>query len=213
VADVIKFPDKNKRAVVDVVRRDEAVAKVREILRGVRAVEGLAFRRMMDLGDALIPARNAAGYGGWGAFLRDCGLPVRDAQIAMQLAKARPEIEAENAKRASQSQPALSIRAALELIRPKNPKSEHGSDVGMDADTNADPDKSGPPAITIDAVLIWLKTATLAEKRRVAVALAQDTATIRALLPTKAVPKKATPQQIFEKAMVLFTPDGAPVTH
>ena len=210
MAEVVNFPSKNKSAVThDVVRRDAAVVEVRRILRGVQVRKGVACAGVMDLGDALIPVRAAAGYGGWGAFLADCGLPKRDAQIAVQLANARPQIEAENAKRASRSQPRLSIRGALEFIRPMKPRSEHSE--------NNPQKKSGTnmlaPAITVDAVLAWLTTATIEEKRRVAVALARDTATIRKLLPAKAIPAKATPQQIFEKAMGLLTSEDAPAVH
>jgi hypothetical protein len=101
----------------------------------------------------------------------------------------------------------LSIRAALELIRPKKAKPEQ-----QGGGENSQ-EKSNTATITVTAVLVWLQTATAGEKRQVAVALAQDTATIRKILPAKAIPVKATPKQIFEKAMGLLTPDGAPVVH
>jgi hypothetical protein len=198
MGDVVEFSGKSKRAAVDVVRRDEAVEKVRQILRGIGMMEGSACNRMMDLGDVLIPVRDVAGYRAWGVFLNDCRLPKRDAQIAMQLAKARPVIESENAKRASLSQPPLSIRAALELIRPPQ------------ATRKAPQDSENIP-ITVDAVLTWLRTATYEQKRRVAAALSQDAETARKFLRAKPT---ATPEQLYRRAMGLLLPEeGAPAVH
>jgi hypothetical protein len=127
VSQIIEFPRKGNPAIsLGVDRRDAAVAQVRELVQKFRAAEGGACTYMMDLGDVLLPIRTVSGYGAWGAFLRDCGLRMRDSQIAIQLANARPQIEAENAKRASHSPPQapLSIREALRLVRPKQPKAK-----------------------------------------------------------------------------------------
>jgi hypothetical protein len=70
-------------------------------------------------GEALIAAKDKlASHGKWEGWLRKhCDLSERTAQIYMQLARARLEIEAK-AHRAA----VLSLRAALQLIRPKTKK-------------------------------------------------------------------------------------------
>jgi hypothetical protein len=161
-SNVIRFAGRTKEAAVDIVRRDEAIESVRTLWRQVQLTKGISCRRMLDLGDVLARVREAAGYCGWGAFLKACKLPERDAQIALQLSKGRPQIEAENAKRASGSEPPLSIRAALKLIRPKKePKSQGGGEASQ----------KSTAAITIDAVIAWLKTATAEDRCRVTRAL------------------------------------------
>ena len=67
--------------------------------------------------------------------------------------------------------------------------------------------------ITIADVLAWLPQATAEEKRRVAVALAQDTALMKKILPSKALPPKATPKQIFSRAMGLLAAGDVPPVH
>jgi hypothetical protein len=68
--------------------------------------------------------------------------------------------------------------------------------------------------VNVDVVLTWLQTATAEDKRRVAVALAQDTATMRKILPAKAIPATATPEKIFKRALGLLAPEeGAPAVH
>jgi hypothetical protein len=63
---------------------------------------------------------------------------------------------------------------------------------------------------TFTEVMAWLAQASPADKRKVAVALAQDTALMKSILPTKALPRKATPDQVFRKAMGLLTHDVSP---
>ena len=68
--------------------------------------------------------------------------------------------------------------------------------------------------IAIADVLRWLRQASPADKRQVAAALAKDTAAMKAILPAKALPPKATPKQVYARAMALLSADGVPpVTH
>jgi hypothetical protein len=68
--------------------------------------------------------------------------------------------------------------------------------------------------ITITEVLAWLSQASQTDKRRVAVALAQDTAAMKAILPAKVLPRPATPEQVFRKAMgLLSSADDGPAVH
>ena len=69
------------------------------------------------------------------------------------------------------------------------------------------------PATTIADVLAWLSKASPADKRRVAVALAQDTEAMKKLMPAKALPRQATPEQIFKKAMGLLAIEDTPTAH
>lgn len=122
MAEITGFPGRNNKVptAVDTVRRDDAIAQVRALEKQIVGSEGEACRLRMAQGDVLIPIRDSVGHGRWLPFLADCRLSVRNAQIAMQLAEKREEIEAANAKSSSH----LSIAAALKLIRPpKSPKS------------------------------------------------------------------------------------------
>ena len=100
----------------------------------------------------------------------------------------------------------MSIREALALIRPKKPKPEP---------EQCEPGAKDPvTSTTIADVLAWLLKASQADKRRVAVALAQDTAAMKKILPVKALPPKASPKQVFDRAMAMLTSDETPsVTH
>ena len=84
----------------------------------VRAACGVV-DHAIKAGEALIAAKDKlASHGKWAGWLRKhCDLSERNAQIYMQLARARLEIEAK-ANRAA----VLSLRAALQLIRPKTKK-------------------------------------------------------------------------------------------
>ena len=84
----------------------------------VRAACGVV-EHAIKAGEALIAAKDKlASHGKWEGWLRKhCDLSERTAQIYMQLARARLEIEAK-AHRAA----VLSLRAALQLIRPKTKK-------------------------------------------------------------------------------------------
>ena len=84
----------------------------------VRAACGVV-EHAIEAGEALIAAKDKlASHGKWEGWLRKhCDLSERNAQIYMQLARARLEIEAK-ANRAA----VLSLRAALQLIRPKTKK-------------------------------------------------------------------------------------------
>jgi hypothetical protein len=200
-ADVIQLPQKNQPH--EIVRHEAAVAQVREIFQRFRRVEGCACIIAMELGDALIPYRKTAAHGAWASFLRDCDIPKRDAQIAIQLAKHRPQIEEANAKRASH----LSIREALKLIRPKKPKPEQPEPNPPEAVAIA------VPAITINDVLAWLSQASTEDKRKITTALARDTEAMKKILPAKALPPKATAEQVFRKAMGLLLIDDSPAVH
>ncbi len=114
------------------------------------------------------------------------------------MAAARSVIEAANAQRAAP----LSIREALKLIRAGKPKPERRKPKAKDPIT----------ATTVADVLAWLPKASPADKRRVAVALAQDAAAMRAILSAKALPRDATPKQIFDRAMGLLSLDDTPST-
>ena len=149
----------------DVVRLDAAIAQVRAIEEKIQTVEGSACLLAMDAGDVLSPINTTIAYGKWGPFCKSCGLSLRSAQVYLQSAAARPQIEAENAQRAAHlpALPPLSIRAALELIGPKKPGSKPGS--------KTEPEIKPEPAedfITIADVLAWLPTASPADRRKVA---------------------------------------------
>jgi hypothetical protein len=182
---------------------NDAAARVRQIESQIQTAEGEACGLAMDVGDVLTPIRKTIRHGRWLPFLRDCGLSSRTAQVYLQLAAARSVIEAANA----QSSAHLSIADALKLIRPKKSQSEQA---GADA---VEPESDPACATTIADVLAWLPKATPDEKRRVAVWLAQDTATMRKILPARALPLKPTPTQIFDRAMrVLSTPEDVSPT-
>jgi hypothetical protein len=67
----------------------------------------------MDAGDALIEAHKKIPHGKWAAWLRrDCELKVRTAARYIQLAKARPIIDAANRSRTTD----LTIVGALRLL-------------------------------------------------------------------------------------------------
>jgi hypothetical protein len=104
---------KNGAKAATVIRIDEATAQLRALERKIGRVEGSICILRMAEGDILISIKRTVGHGRWQSFLNDCGITVRDAQIAMQLAKARSQIEAANTKTSS----LLSIAAALRLIR------------------------------------------------------------------------------------------------
>ena len=183
-----------------VVVRDEEIAQVRRIELKIQTAEGEACVLAMDVGDILNKVKKTISHGRWLPFLKACALATRTAQVYAQLADARPIIEAANAQRAAP----LSIRETLKLICPKKPKTE---EVGVEVEP--DPVRS---TISVADVLAWLPTATPNEKRRVAKWLAQDVADMRKILPTKALPPRATDKQVFERAMGLLTVDDAPVT-
>jgi hypothetical protein len=78
----------------------------------------------MDAGDILTKAKDELKATGgprdrWGQFLEDCGLPVRTAEVYMQLAAGRAVIDAEM-KEKPQRAAELSIRGALKLLSKKS---------------------------------------------------------------------------------------------
>jgi hypothetical protein len=69
----------------------------------------------LDVGDALLKAKELVGHGGWLRWLAaECGLSSRTAEIYMRLAQHRARIETEisNSQRAAN----FSLRAALRLV-------------------------------------------------------------------------------------------------
>ena len=67
--------------------------------------------------------------------------------------------------------------------------------------------------VTAMDVLAWLPTASLEDKRKVAVWLARDTAGIKKIMPAKTIPPKATPENIFKTALGLLSPEDTPAVH
>ena len=107
---------------------DLLAASVRTGLSKIRTEMRNALRAALDIGDALVAARELVvakteSPGAWGRWLRaNCFLSVRTAQLYIQLANHRTEIEAEIQRVAD-----LSLRAARRLIAPpkeKTPKPE-----------------------------------------------------------------------------------------
>ena len=98
----------------------------------------------------------------------------------------------------------MSLRGALKLLRPKKAETTKLA---------SNPKTPVVPTITIDAILTWLATANQEDKRAIAAALAADVTAMRKMLSRKQLPPKATPKDIFTKAMgllVVNTTDGAP---
>jgi hypothetical protein len=199
MADVIELARRRKTKVPpapvqhEIVVLEQAVNQVRAIEEKIQAAEGEACHLAIDVGDALAPIRKTIGRGRWLGFLKACGLSARVAQIRLQLAANRSVIEAANANRDSH----LSIAEALALIRPKKSESTSAEATGSAA-------QSIVKIITVEDVLTWLPTASQADKRKVAVWLAQDTAAIRKTLPPKALPSKATAKQVYDRALGLL---------
>lgn len=204
----IKLGTDQASTAAAIIRRDQTVTSVRLLEREIQATEGAALPFAMEIGDRLAEFKaefkDSAGHGRWLPFLRDCQLPPRRAQIYMFLAAERATIEAANANRDSY----LSIAAALKLIRSNKPKPERNEPDAQDPVTVT------ATTITIAHVLEWLPKASPEDKRRVAVALAQDTVLMKSILPAKTLPHQATSKQVYDRAMGLLSADGAPpVTH
>jgi hypothetical protein len=190
-----KSPSPTRASTHTTVVLNDAAARVRQIEVEIETAEGEACRLAMDVGDVLAPIKRTIGHGRWLPFLKNCSLSARVAQIRMQLAGARSVIEAANANRQSH----LSVAEALKLIRPKKTSSKQ---------PHAKPKAAPVAAMTIADVLEFLSKASWADKRRVAAALAQDAATMRKILP--ALSPKATPKQVYDRAMSLLSPREAP---
>ena len=106
---------------------------------------GLAATNMLEhalrAGDALQAAKRQIAEGGWESWVRKhCELSLRCAQVYMQLAAARPQIEAQ-----AQHAAPHSIRAALKLIGP-SPKTPSRSRNTIN--------KTKPPT-SFDALAWW----------------------------------------------------------
>jgi hypothetical protein len=208
MAEIIEFSKNGKPLVGEAApsscTKPSLVTEIRALHLKIQGAEGSALLLAMDAGDLLAKRKAVTAHGHWALFLRDCGLKARTDQVYRQLAAARVVIEAANA----QSSAPLSIAEALKLIGPKTPKSKQSQSEGR-----LPVAAMAPATITVDDVIAWLAQASVEDKRRIAVALAQDTATIRKLLPAKAMPAKATPEEIFKKAMGILTPDADPTVH
>jgi hypothetical protein len=94
---------------------DHLAARIRTTLQASEAAMRNALRLALDAGDMLIAAKQRIPEGGWGTWLGNgCSLEVRTAQLYMQLARHRDEIEAR-----LEETPDLSLRAARRLIANK----------------------------------------------------------------------------------------------
>jgi hypothetical protein len=229
VADVIPFekrrkPAKAASAPSDTTVLDDAIAKICAIELKIKAADGSKCLHALDAGDLLKPINATIAHGKWGAFCKACGVSTRSARVYIQLANSRGVIEEANAQRAADLPPLppMSIREALKLIGPKQSEPKQ-SEVVAETEPptesitveevmawllTATPDEKRQVAtevVTADNVLTWLLTASHEDKRKIAARLAQDTAAMRKLLPAKVLPKKATDQQVFRKAMALLT--------
>jgi hypothetical protein len=115
----------------------------------VRAAQGAECKAAMDTGDALIPANKKVDHGCWIPWLRKhTKLNARTAARYMQLARARPAIEAVNRSRETD----LSITQALRLIEAKK------DPPGQNATTNV-PALTVPTEIDSEAAAkAWVET-------------------------------------------------------
>jgi hypothetical protein len=117
-----------------------------------RAV-GLATTNMLEhalrAGDALLAAKQQVAEGGWELWVRKhCDLSLRCAQVYMQLAAARPQIEAQ-----AQHAAPHSLRAALKLIGPAPKTSSRSHRTASKTKSNT----AGKtrPATSFDALGWW----------------------------------------------------------
>jgi hypothetical protein len=86
--------------------------RIRDAHQAIGGAMRNALRMALDGGDALIEARSLVAADQWGRWLRDnCFLSTRTAQLYVQLAHHRQDIEAEMSRMAD-----LSLRAARRLI-------------------------------------------------------------------------------------------------
>jgi hypothetical protein len=97
--------------------------QIRNALQAAQTGMRNALRMSLDAGDALIAAKDQVAEGRWICWLREnCFLSRRSAELYMQLARHRDEIEAELTRGVD-----LSLRAAARLVakpgpsRPKKP--------------------------------------------------------------------------------------------
>jgi hypothetical protein len=124
-----------------VVALDALAERIRAALRLEREATRNALRIALDIGDDLNKARERVSSG-WISWLNGCGLTVRTAQLRMQLAEHRAEIEARIDEVGE-----LSLRAARRLIatpkdRPKA-KAKSKSDLQVAWDAATDAEKAG----------------------------------------------------------------------
>lgn len=73
------------------------------------------------------------------------------------------------------------------------------------SETDSTTDTAVPAVITITEVLAWLAQASQADKRKIAVTLAEDTKAMKKILPAKAIPPKASAKQIYNRVIGLLT--------
>jgi hypothetical protein len=96
---------------LDVQVIDQLAERIRAALEAARQAQCNALRRALEVGDALIEARNRVSTG-WKRWLQEnCSLKVRSALLYQQLAQHRAEIEAEIDRVGE-----LSLRAARRLV-------------------------------------------------------------------------------------------------
>jgi hypothetical protein len=147
--------DNSDNAALDINTLDALAAKIRNALRDVQTATRNALRAALEAGDALIAAEERVSEGRWLAWLKDnCFLSKRTAQLYMQLARHRDEIETEIALA-----PELSLRAARKLIS----KSNNDSSVsGDDDDGNEPPD---PEPTELERAVAWWQSASPDERK------------------------------------------------
>jgi hypothetical protein len=97
---------------VSQAKLDELAHRIRTEHQAAQAAWSNALGHVLNAGDALIEVQDRGVSTNWKCWLRDnCFLAVSTAQLYMQLARHRAEVEAEMARL-----PALSLRAARRLI-------------------------------------------------------------------------------------------------
>jgi hypothetical protein len=118
---------------------DDLATRIRTRLEQVRGACVTALRIALDVGDALIAAEAQVPDGKWGRWLRDnCFLSVRSAQLYMQLARHRGEIEDKLDQGVE-----LSLRAARRLITsPQDEDPPDEDDSGEGGDSSGDRGKT-----------------------------------------------------------------------
>jgi hypothetical protein len=234
--EVIKFPGKDKTATkpVKIKVGNDQPSPSDTIIRGQKAQarleagSGQVWSDWCDLIRALAECQNRAmreaetnkpqgpNYRkAIGRLLRCYGFDRIDKADRSRLIGYAADLAAMDKWRASQpnerqldlNHPRVVAAGWKRSLRPKPERSPS-------SETDSTTDTAVPAVITIAEVLAWLSQASQTDKRRVAVALAQDTAAMKEILPAKVLPRQATPEQVFRKAMgLLSSADDGPAVH
>jgi hypothetical protein len=116
---------------------EDLARQIRANLKAVQVAASNALDAALSAGDNLIAAQARVPDGRWNCWLREnCSIAGSTAALYMQLARARPEIEAEISRAGE-----LSIRAARKLIAKKSTEDE----VSEDAETAPEPEIAPEP--------------------------------------------------------------------